>query len=109
LQESQAAILGYICSNSFDSTGIHIATTLYDGAVYDDFKANLKSLKTEMLVDFADKHNIRSFDERKYSYLYTMKNYLDNDTNIINLLAQNGLKNKSPSQKVCSCAYFQFI
>ena len=106
LNVEQGALLGYISSNCFDSTGSYIATVLRDGSVFEDFKKKLKSLRTEMLVEVAENRNIKSFDERKYSYIYSPKDNYQDSENIITLLQQNGLKNKSPNQKFVPARIF---
>lgn len=95
----QAALLGYMSSCSFDSTGKYVATVMKDGTVFEDFTRNLTSLRAEMLVENAETKNIKSYDDRKYNYIYSIKNTTTEGDNIIALLEENGLKNKNLYQK----------
>lgn len=100
LSEDDASVLGYLTSSCCDSTGSYIATTLKDGELLEDFKARLKATNADLKIETADNYDIKSVDERKYSYVAAQKATSSKTAaNIVNLLQINGLKNKTGMQK----------
>jgi len=101
LKEDEASILGYLSSNSFDSTSCYISTILNDGDVFEDFKKKAASISSEIKIESADNYNIKSNNEKKYNYVIAQKATAENseDSNIITFIKNNGLKNKTGDQK----------
>lgn len=99
--EDEASFLGYMSSSTCDSTGCYIATTLTDGTLLDDFKKRIAAISNDLKIDSAENYSLKSFDERKYSFVVAQKasKKEEAESNIITLIASNGLKNKSGSQK----------
>jgi len=110
LNEDKASFLGYMSSSSCDSTGCYVATTLSDGVILEDFKSRAVSISSEIKIDIAENHDIKSFDERKYNFILVQKasakDSKDVENNIITLLAENGIKNKSSLQKFVPARIF---
>lgn len=99
INEQEAAVLGYLSSNSFDSIGSYIATTIYEGSVFEDFQQRLKSINFEIESHLVDSNKVKSFDNRKYSLLYSQKHVANHNQSLISLLESNGIKNKNKIQK----------
>lgn len=99
LSEDEAVILGYLSSGSCDSVGAYLATSLSDGDVFEDFKQRITRYCSDSKIEPAINYNIKSEDERKYTYVYSQKATKAQQNNVITLLDQNGLKNKTSPQK----------
>jgi intein/homing endonuclease len=99
ISEDEGAILGYVSSNSCDSVGCYIATTLPDGDVFLDFKSKMLSLSSNSKIESAMDHSIKTFDDRKYSHVYAQKAVKPPESNLITFIYNNGIKNKSGEQK----------
>ena len=106
--EDEAAFLGYMSSAACDSTGCYVATTLAEGSVLEDFKKRIGAISDDLKIDSAENYNIKSFDERKYSFVVAQKASKKEETesNIITLITANGLKNKSGLQKFVPARIF---
>jgi len=101
ISEDEASLLGYISSNSCDSTGCYIATTLLDGLVFQDFKRVLSAINYDIKIEPASNYEIKSFDYRKYNYVAIQKAITSKDqtNNIVLLMEANGMKNRTGGQK----------
>jgi intein/homing endonuclease len=108
ITEDEASLLGYLSSECCDSVGAYIATTLKDGEVFDNFKDKLKSTSTDLKIEAAANYNLKSIDERKYSYVATTKavSTKSNVVNVATILKNNGLHNKTGMQKFVPAKIF---
>ncbi len=97
IDENQAAVLGYLSSNLFDSAGNYIISKETNEDVYNDF--NNKTDLCGYNLTLNDQTNQEIGVSNLYVSIFTQKESQDESKNIVNFLEQNGLKNKSCLQK----------
>lgn len=105
INAEEASILGYLTSDMCDSVGSFIATKFKDDLVLNDFNKKIGQIDVESNQQKIESFNIKTFSDRKYTYVYSKSSQLE-DFHIVNFLERNGLKNKTNLQKFVPARIF---
>jgi intein/homing endonuclease len=109
ITENEASFLGYLTGNNCDSTGGYVSTSLKEGALFNDFKESIYGITRHVAIEPSSLYNIKTDDNKKYNYVVKQKATIHNfplETNIIDVLLKNGLKNKIKTNKAVPSRIF---